>query len=146
MRLFLKLFGFHQRVSPSIFLYILQHKGCRKIPIGPLFTSFGTLTLFKNLNLKIFSNCFQSFVSVWKPITLISGVATKPTVQSFFRSAFRSSSRLLSSSFRHVSLSGFQRSLYLRQYLTANRLIYSSLNLRTFFAHEITHLPGDSLI
>ena len=80
------------------------------------------------------------FISVWKPVALISGVAPKPTVQGFFRSVFRSSSRVLPSTFKHESLSRFQSGLYLRQYLDANSLIYGSLNLRTYCADDITSL------
>ena len=42
MRLFLKFFGF-------LPFDIFQHNGCQKIPKGPPFTIFGTVTLFKNL-------------------------------------------------------------------------------------------------
>ena len=43
--IFLKFFGFRSEVCFDI----LQHNGCQKIPKGPLFTFFGTVTLFKNL-------------------------------------------------------------------------------------------------
>ena len=59
MRLFLKIFGLHQRV-PFIYSDILQHNGCQKIPGGPPFTFFFTVTLFKNHILKIFFGSFQS--------------------------------------------------------------------------------------
>ena len=42
MRLFLKFFGF-------LPFDIFQHNGSQKIPKGPPFTIFGTVTLFKNL-------------------------------------------------------------------------------------------------
>ena len=46
---------------PLICFNILQHNGCQKIAKGPPFTFFGTVTLFKNLILKIFlGNFFMS--------------------------------------------------------------------------------------
>ena len=39
---------------------ILQHNGCQKIPMGPPFTFFGTVTMFKNLILKFFSEVFKN--------------------------------------------------------------------------------------
>ena len=61
MRLFLKFFGLHQRVPPSF--DILQHNGCQKIPKGPPFTFFGTVTLFKN---HFFQKFFEKFFKVTK--------------------------------------------------------------------------------
>ena len=56
---FLKLFGFHQRVSPS-FVSIICNTMDVKNPIGPPFTFFGTVALFKNLNFIFFSEKFQN--------------------------------------------------------------------------------------
>ena len=44
---------------PFVFFDILQHNGCQKIPKCPPFTFFGTVTLFKNLILKIFRIFFK---------------------------------------------------------------------------------------
>ena len=46
--------------SPFICFDILQQNGCQKIPKGPSFTFFGTVTLFKNLILKFFENFSKS--------------------------------------------------------------------------------------
>ena len=58
MRLFLKLFGLHQRAPPLFFFDILKHNGCQKISKGPPFYIFGTVALFKNHILKFFLGCF----------------------------------------------------------------------------------------
>ena len=60
---FLKLFGlkfFPQRVPPSIFLMFCNTMDVKKSQRVPLFTFFGTVTLFKNLNKKFFGNFFMS--------------------------------------------------------------------------------------
>ena len=44
---------------PFVSSDILQHNGCEKIPKGPPFTFFGTVTLFKNLVLKFFRKFFK---------------------------------------------------------------------------------------
>ena len=54
---FLKLFGFHQRVSPSIFSIFCITMDLKKSQRVPSFTIFGTVTLFKNF--KIFSIFFN---------------------------------------------------------------------------------------
>ena len=62
MRLF-ETFWIAPKGHPFICFDILQHNGCRKIakPSPPLFTFFGTMTLFKNLILKNFlGNFFMS--------------------------------------------------------------------------------------
>ena len=49
--------------SPFICFDILQHNGCQKIPKGPPFTFFGTVTLFENL---IFWSFFGKIFKVTK--------------------------------------------------------------------------------
>ena len=53
---FFEFFGFHQRVSPSFvsIFYNTMDNGCQKSQRVPPFTFFGTVTLFKNLIIKIF--------------------------------------------------------------------------------------------
>ena len=55
-----ELFWIPPKGLPFVCFDILQHNGCQKIPKGPPFTFFGTVTLFKNL-IKIFlGNFFKS--------------------------------------------------------------------------------------
>ena len=44
---------------PFVCFDILQHNGCQKIPKGPPFTFFGTVTLFKKLILNFFRKFFN---------------------------------------------------------------------------------------
>ena len=60
MRLF-ETFWIAPKGPPFICFDIWQHNGCQKIAKGAPFTFFGTVTLFKNLILKIFQeNFFRS--------------------------------------------------------------------------------------
>ena len=59
VRLLLKLFGFHQRVSPSFLKIFCNTMDVKKSQRVTPFTNFGTVTLFKNLDFKIFSNFFN---------------------------------------------------------------------------------------
>ena len=58
MRLF-ETFWIAPKCHPFICFDILQHNGCRKITKGPPFYIFGTVTLFKNLIIKIFWEIFS---------------------------------------------------------------------------------------
>ena len=44
---------------PFVCFDILQHNGCQKIPKGPSFTFFGTVTLFENLIKNFFPKFFK---------------------------------------------------------------------------------------
>ena len=46
----LEIFWIAPKGLPFVCFDILQQKGCQKIPKGPPFTFFGTVTLLKNLN------------------------------------------------------------------------------------------------
>ena len=74
MRLFLKLLGLHQRVPLHFFRHFAT-QCMSKIPKGPPFTFFGTVTLFKNLIKKFFlGNFFQ--VPKKLPFNFLSYFAT----------------------------------------------------------------------
>ena len=61
MRLFFETFWIPPKCLPFVCFDILQHNGCQKIPKGPPFTFFGTVTMFKNLILKFFSKSLIFF-------------------------------------------------------------------------------------
>ena len=58
MRLFLKLFGLHQRVPPSFVSIFCNTMDVKKPQRVPLFTFFGTVTQFKNHILNFFWEFF----------------------------------------------------------------------------------------
>ena len=60
MRLFLKLFGWHQRVPPSFVSIFCNTMDVKKSQRVPPFTFFGTVTLFKNLIYTLFWEIFSS--------------------------------------------------------------------------------------
>ena len=62
MRLFETLWieYFSPKGPPFNFFDVLQHNGCQKIAMGPPFTFFGTVTLFKNLIKFFLGNFFMS--------------------------------------------------------------------------------------
>ena len=53
---------------PFVCFSILQHNGCQKIPKGPPFTFFGTVTLIKNLIFDFFSKIFQNLIDFGPPL------------------------------------------------------------------------------
>ena len=55
---FFEAFWIPPKGLPFNFFNTLQHNGCQKIQKGPPFTFFGTVTLFKNLIFKFFSEIF----------------------------------------------------------------------------------------
>ena len=57
---FLEFFWIPPKGLPFVCFDILQHNGCQKIPKGPPFTFFGTVTLFKNLILYFFPEIFKN--------------------------------------------------------------------------------------
>ena len=56
---------------PFVCLDVLQHNGCQKIPKGPPFTFFGTVTLFKNLVFIFFPEVIQDLPRVPPSIVFI---------------------------------------------------------------------------
>ena len=56
MRLFFQVLLIPPKGLSFVRFDILQHNGCQKIPKGPPFTVFGTVTHFKNLILIFFGN------------------------------------------------------------------------------------------
>ena len=60
MILFFDFFGFHQRVSPSFVSIFCNTMDFKKSQRVPFLHFFGTVTLFKNLILKIFGNFLKS--------------------------------------------------------------------------------------
>ena len=80
MRLFLKLFGLHQRV-PLHFFYILQRNGCQKISKCPLLQFLALSQCSKNLILKLFGTFFKSpkrSPSIFFHILQPAGVSQSP--------------------------------------------------------------------